>query len=123
MNEPRPAPRPPPPPPGRSSFRARPPPEKILSLRRRLSLTPSADSIETRKSINAIMAATRAPWGEQRTLDSHQVAELQKSLRVLQSKLKERGQRPGSTIGQPVLPQMTDVAAVLPHRPRWHHKS
>jgi hypothetical protein len=53
-------------------------------------MEPSPDSVETRKSINAIMAATRAPWGEQRTLDTQQVAELQKSLRLLQAKLEER---------------------------------
>lgn len=89
MNNP-PVPPRPPPPPGPIRFPPRPPAEKILSLRRRLSMEPSPDSVETRKSINAIMAATRAPWGEQRTLDSQQVAELQKSLRLLQTKLEER---------------------------------
>jgi chromosome segregation ATPase len=89
MNNP-PIPPRPPPAPGPIKFPPRPPPEKILSLRRRLSLEPSPDSVETRKSINAIMAATRAPWGEQRTLDTKQVADLQKSLRLLQAKLEER---------------------------------
>jgi chromosome segregation ATPase len=90
MNNPPPPPPRPPPAPGPIRFPPRPPPEKILSLRRRLSLEPSQDSVEARKSINAIMAATRAPWGEQRTLDSQQVADLQKSLRLVQVKLEER---------------------------------
>ncbi|HZL46319.1 MAG TPA: hypothetical protein VFC28_08835, partial [Opitutaceae bacterium] len=64
--------------------------EKTLSLRRRLSLEPSEGSAEARKSIDAIMAVTRAPWGELRPLDSQQVSGLQKALRQLQAKLDER---------------------------------
>lgn len=79
----------PPIPPGRIRFPPPPPPERNLSLRR-LSLEPSAGSAEARRSINAIMAATRAPWGELRPMDSQQVAELQKALRQLEVKLDER---------------------------------
>jgi chromosome segregation ATPase len=96
MNNP-PFPPRPPPASGPIRFPPRPPPEKILSLRRRLSLEPSPDSVETRKSINAIMAATRVPWGEQRTLDAQQVAELQKGLRLLEAKLEERERAVGET--------------------------
>jgi len=87
MNGAPPSPKPPQPP-GRIRFPA-PPPEKNLSLRR-LSLEPSAGSAEARRSINAIMASTRAPWGELRPLDSQQVAELQKALHQLELKLDER---------------------------------
>lgn len=59
-----------------------------MTLRRRLQ--PSEGSAEARKSINAIMAATRAPWGELRALDSKQVSELEKALRQLEGKLDER---------------------------------
>ena len=75
-------------PPGRIRFPPPPAPEKALSLRRRLE--PSEGSAEARKSINAIMAATRAPWGELRPMDSQQVGELQKALRQLEIKLDER---------------------------------
>jgi chromosome segregation ATPase len=59
-------------------------------LRRRLALEPSAESAAARKSINAIMAATRTPWGEVRTLTAQQVGELQRALRQLEGKLEER---------------------------------
>ncbi len=78
----------PPTPSGHIKFPPPPAPEKTLALRRRLE--PAEGSAEARKSINAIMAATRAPWGELRPMDSQQVAELQKGLRLLEAKLDER---------------------------------
>src|SRR5512142_1130470 len=85
-----PAPRPQAASPGPIKFPPRPPPERILSLRRRLALQPAAMADEARKSINAIMAATRAPWGEQQALTPTQVDELQRTLRQLETKLEER---------------------------------
>ena len=76
------------PPPGRIKFPPPPPPDKTLSLRRRME--PSPGSVEARKSINAIMAATRAPWGELRPMEPHQVGELQRALQQLEAKLDER---------------------------------
>lgn len=75
-------------PPGKIKFPPPKAPEKTLSLRRRLQ--PAEGSAEARKSINAIMAATRAPWGELRPMDSQQVAELQRALLQLEGKLDER---------------------------------
>jgi len=90
----------PPVPPGPIKFPPRPPAAQPLSLRRRLSLEPSAESAEARKSINAIMAATRTPWGEVKTLTSQQVAELQKALRQLEGKLEEREHAVGDLAGK-----------------------
>ena len=75
---------------GLIKFPVRPPVMKPLSLRGRFSLEPSQESAEARKSINAIMAATRMPWGEARPLTLQQVGELQKALRQLEGKLAER---------------------------------
>jgi len=55
-----------------------------------MSLEAPEGSAEARRSINAIMASTRAPWGELRPLDSQQVGELQKALHQLEAKLDER---------------------------------
>ena len=76
--------------PGSIKFPARPPAMKPLSLRGRLSLEPSKETAAARESINAIMAATRMPWGETRPLTLQQVGELQKALRQLEGKLAER---------------------------------
>jgi chromosome segregation ATPase len=75
-------------PPARITFPPPPPPDINLSLRRRLE--PSPGSVEARKSINAIMAATRAPWGEVRPMEPQQVGELQRALQQLEAKLDDR---------------------------------
>jgi chromosome segregation ATPase len=75
-------------PPSRVKFPPPPRPDWDLSLRRRLE--PSPGSVEARKSINAIMAATRAPWGELRPMEPQQVGELQRALQQLEAKLDER---------------------------------
>jgi DNA repair exonuclease SbcCD ATPase subunit len=43
-----------------------------------------------RKSIDAIMSASRAPWGGKTSLSSAQVEELEKALRALEAKVGER---------------------------------
>jgi chromosome segregation ATPase len=43
-----------------------------------------------RKSIDAIMSASRAPWGGKTSLSSQQVEELEKALRALEAKVGER---------------------------------
>ena len=68
-----------------------------LTLRRRSRveggpspLALSEASAEARRSINAIVSATRTPWGDAATLSSHQVAGLESSLRQLETRLEER---------------------------------
>jgi chromosome segregation ATPase len=76
---------------GRIKFPPPPPPAKALTLRRRLEAAEgSAEARKSIQSINAIVAATRAPCGELRPMDSQQVLELQKALRQLEGKLEER---------------------------------
>lgn len=43
-----------------------------------------------RKSIDAIMSASRAPWGGKASLSSTQIEELEKALRALEAKVGER---------------------------------
>lgn len=50
----------------------------------------SAATADARKSIDAIMAQSRAPWGASAGLSGGQVEELQKAIRALEAKLAER---------------------------------
>ena len=75
-----------------------PPPSgpKPLALQRRVSPLQRAQeanqaSAEARRSIDAIMAVSRAPWGGvPAAMPGDKVAELEKALRALEAKLAER---------------------------------
>jgi len=82
--------------PGGVKFPAKPAGIKPLVLPRRLSPLQRAQeasqaTAEARRSIDAIMSQSRAPWGEGKTaLSSSQVEGLEKALRVLETKVAER---------------------------------
>src|SRR5882724_8413146 len=74
----------------------------VLALPRRHGLTrPPIDiseaSVAARKSIKAIVSATRSPFGVPRRLENSQIADLEHSLRNLELKLAERERMIGET--------------------------
>lgn len=85
------------PPPGGVKFPAKPSGGGIkpLVLPRRASPLQRAQEASqataaARKSIDAIMSSSRAPWGGKATLSGSQVEELEKALRALEAKVGER---------------------------------
>lgn len=84
------------PPPGSIKFPARPSSGlKPLVLPRRVNPLQRAQEASqataaARKSIDAIMSSSRAPWGGKNSLSSVQVEELEKALRALEAKVGER---------------------------------
>jgi len=84
------------PPPGSIKFPAKPTSGlKPLVLPRRVNPLQRAQEASqataaARKSIDAIMSSSRAPWGGKTSLSSVQVEELEKALRSLEAKVGER---------------------------------
>ena len=81
--------------PGGVKFPAKPAGIKPLVLPRRLSPLQRAQeasqaTAEARRSIDAIMSQSRAPWGGTTALSGSQVEGLEKALRVLEAKVAER---------------------------------
>ncbi|MFZ5495011.1 MAG: hypothetical protein ACOZE5_06695 [Verrucomicrobiota bacterium] len=91
-----PAPGPAFPPPGGAKLPVRPAgglrplvlPRRVNPLQR--AQEASQATAAARKSIDAIMSASRAPWGGKTALSSTQVEELEKALRALEAKVGER---------------------------------
>ena len=63
-------------------------PRRVNPLQRAQEATQATAA--ARKSIDAIMSASRAPWGGKTALSSTQVEELEKALRALEAKAAER---------------------------------
>lgn len=63
-------------------------PRRVNALQRAQEATQA--TIAARKSIDAIMSASRAPWGGKTSLSGAQVEELEKALRALEAKVGER---------------------------------
>lgn len=68
---------------------------KPLVLPRRISPLQRAQeaaraTVEARKSIDAILSQSRAPWGSGQALSGSQVENLEKAIRALEAKLMER---------------------------------
>ena len=83
------------PPPGDIKFPVKPTGPKPLVLPRRISPLQRAQEASqataaARKSIDAIMSASRPPWGGTPTLSGAQVEGLEKALRALEAKASER---------------------------------
>lgn len=84
------------PPPGKIKFPLRPAAAaKPLTLPRRVSPLQRAQEASqataaARKSIDAIISSSRAPWGGNTPLSGAQVEELEKALRALEAKVGER---------------------------------
>jgi len=81
--------------PGPIKFPAKPAGIKPLVLPRRISPLQRAQeaslaTAEARRSIDAIMSQSRAPWGGKTALSGTQVEGLEKALRVLEAKVAER---------------------------------
>jgi len=84
------------PPPGSIKFPAKPSgglkplvlPRRVNPLQR--AQEASQATAAARRSIDAIMSSSRAPWGGKNALSSSQVEELEKALRALEAKVGER---------------------------------
>lgn len=63
-------------------------PRRVNPLQRAQEATQATAA--ARKSIDAIMSASRAPWGGKTSLSGQQVEELEKALRALEAKVGER---------------------------------
>lgn len=63
-------------------------PRRVNPLQRAQEATQA--TIAARKSIDAIMSSSRAPWGGKTALSGAQVEELEKALRALEAKVGER---------------------------------
>lgn len=85
------------PPPGGIKFPAKPSaggPKPLVLPRRASPLQRAQEASQAtaaaRKSIDAIMSSSRAPWGGKSALSGSQVEELEKALRALEAKVGER---------------------------------
>lgn len=63
-------------------------PRRVNPLQRAQEATQA--TLAARKSIDAIMSSSRAPWGGKTSLSGAQVEELEKALRALEAKVGER---------------------------------